>query len=208
MPESTRNALKNLIAQFNKNDPELIGKVAQFVQGSAEYDPDYDRTLDGETDVVVSFLTEYKKGVCRHYAGAATVLYRMLGIPARYVIGYTGDTVAGEEVVIETDKAHAWVEVYIDGMGWVQVEVTAGFGGGDGEGGGGGKPDQPAKYKVKPENCYALYDGFTHTHDGKLQGLSELTERGYEYMATVSGEGTSPGKYSCTITDPVRYFLR
>ena len=207
VPESTRNVLKNLIAQFNINDPELIGKVAQFVQGSAEYDPDYDRTLDGETDVVVSFLTEYKKGVCRHYAGAATVLYRMLGIPARYVIGYTGDTVAGEEVVIETDKAHAWVEVYIDGMGWVQVEVTAGFGGGgDGEGGGGGKPDQPVKYKVKPENCYALYDGFTHTHDGKLQGLSELTERGYEYMATVSGEGTSPGKYSCTITDFKLFF--
>ena len=57
-------------------------------------------------------------------ASAATLLYRALGIPARYVIGYVGDTKAGQYVNILAQNAHAWVEVYVDGLGWVNVEVT------------------------------------------------------------------------------------
>lgn len=198
VPASTKNALESIIAQFDKNDPELIAKVARYVQNAAQYSLEYDTALDKEADVVVSFLTKYKQGVCRHYAGAATVIYRMLGVPARYVIGYKGQTVKDEEVIITTEEAHAWVEVYIDGMGWVQVEVTGGASGGGG--GNGGETEKPL-YVVKPENCYALYDGLSHAHSQKLQGVSKLLEDGYECVATISGSGISPGKYVCTIED-------
>ena len=39
--------------------------------------------MDDEADVVVAFLTKYKEGICQHYASAATLLFRELGIPAR-----------------------------------------------------------------------------------------------------------------------------
>lgn len=205
VPASTRSALESIASRFNKDDPEVIKKLARFVQTAAEYNESYDVSLDRSADVVVAFLKDYKQGVCRHYAGAATVLYRMIGIPARYAIGYVGNTVAGEEVTITTDKAHAWVEVYINGMGWVQVEVTGGSfadgnGSDDGSGNGGGG-GQLEKLIIKPEINYVLYDGFTHTHDGRLQGLRKFVEEGYEYTARVSGSGVSPGRYDCVIED-------
>ena len=111
---------------FSKKDPQIIEKVAQYIKGSAKYDLQYDRNLDSEENVAISFLETYKTGICQHYATAATLLYRALGIPARYTIGFATETVADEWVNIRSQEAHAWVEVYIDGVGWKYVEVTGG----------------------------------------------------------------------------------
>ena len=56
--------------------------------------------------------------------------YRSFGIPARYAEGYLlpqSRTAAGELVPLSGEDAHAWVEIYLDGMGWVPVDVTPGF---------------------------------------------------------------------------------
>src|SRR5690606_17973395 len=56
-----------------------------------------------------------------------TVLMRAAGIPARVVTGYTGgyrNPFGGYWVVRRMD-AHAWVEVWLDGQGWVRVDPTA-----------------------------------------------------------------------------------
>ena len=83
------------------------------------------------------------------YAYAMTVLTRELGIPARFVVGYTGGTRLkdGSYVVKNTD-AHAWTEVFFPSLGWIRFEPTpAGQGtanapdymtGGAGHGQGGG----------------------------------------------------------------------
>ncbi len=79
-------------------------------------------------DVVDYFLFDLKKGYCDYYASAMTVLARASGLPARYVIGYAPGTYVPEEayyVVTEAD-AHAWVEIYFPGFGWVEFEPTAG----------------------------------------------------------------------------------
>lgn len=82
-------------------------------------------------DYVDWFLNESGQGYCMHYATAATLLLRTAGIPARYVSGYVAYTpyrMARTEV---TDHAaHAWVEVYVDGVGWFPLEFTPGFQGG------------------------------------------------------------------------------
>ena len=57
----------------------------------------------------MSFLESYREGICQHYATAATAMYRALGIPARYVVGYMGQTEAGEWTEITLKDAHAWV---------------------------------------------------------------------------------------------------
>jgi hypothetical protein len=125
--------------QFSVEDPDMIQKVASYIQQAATYNLSYNRNLDYEANCAVAFLLTYREGVCRHYATAATLLFRALGIPARYTQGYVGEGVAGEWVDVTSEKKHAWVEIYLDGLGWLPVEVTGSSdsGEGDGEGGGG-----------------------------------------------------------------------
>ena len=89
-----------------------------------------ENTLDG----VETFLTKTKEGYCVQYASSLVLLLREAGIPARYVEGYiaTGlytnrdeDAVARYKATVRDSSAHAWVEVWYDGIGWVQIEATA-----------------------------------------------------------------------------------
>ena len=75
---------------------------------------------------LVTFLTKGKSGFCVQYAYAMTVLTRLLGIPARFVVGYTGGTRQkdGSYVVRNTDS-HAWTEVYFPSLGWIRFEPTS-----------------------------------------------------------------------------------
>ncbi len=102
------------------------------------------------SDFVTYFLGEQKRGYCAHFASAGAMLLRSYGIPARYIEGYVitatnvadavpvegaqvseyykGDNPLGRSVVVNADitdgNAHAWVEVFISGFGWVPVEFT------------------------------------------------------------------------------------
>jgi transglutaminase-like putative cysteine protease len=74
---------------------------------------------------LMNFLTKGKIGFCVQYAYAMTVLTRELGIPARFVVGYTGGARQkdGSYVVKNTD-AHAWTEVFFPSLGWIRFEPT------------------------------------------------------------------------------------
>ena len=131
-------ALSEIINEqgWSRDDADIIQKVATYLQSNYTYNLDYNKGMDVSSDLVYSFLFEYKEGICGHYASAATMIFRALGIPARYTVGFVGDAVANEEVGVSAAQAHAWVEVYVDGIGWVMVEVTGGgSAGGDGTGG-------------------------------------------------------------------------
>lgn len=129
--DTSRMFMENIIKKegFTAKNKNIIGDVATYIQNSAIYNRNYDRKLEQENNIAIAFLSEYKEGVCRHYASAATLLYRALGIPARYTIGVTTALEAGKWKNVVAEEAHAWVEVYIDGTGWVCVEVTGGSGG-------------------------------------------------------------------------------
>lgn len=135
VPAGTKAYLDILIASngFSKSNENIISEVASFIQSSATYNMEYDRNLDKESDKVVAFLSKYKEGICQHYASSATLLFRSLGIPARYTAGFSATTVAGEWNDVQAKQGHAWVEVYLDGIGWVAIEVTGGGGGNNGE---------------------------------------------------------------------------
>ncbi len=90
--------------------------VADYLASIAAYDPDTPATPEGE-DYVTYFLTESRRGYCMHFASAATLLLRWMGIPARYVAGYVADVPASGHVRVPDSAAHAWVEVYIEGYG-------------------------------------------------------------------------------------------
>ena len=77
-------------------------------------------------DFVDWFLFEAPTGYCTYYASAMAVMLRSLGIPARYVEGYAMPmTSSNRTYTITNQQAHAWVEVYFEGYGWVQFEPTA-----------------------------------------------------------------------------------
>jgi transglutaminase-like putative cysteine protease len=81
---------------------------------------------------LVSFVTRTKQGYCQHYAGAMAVMLRMLGIPSRVAVGFTSGTFDGEWWTVTDHDAHAWVEVWFRGLGWVPFDPTPGratFGG-------------------------------------------------------------------------------
>jgi transglutaminase-like putative cysteine protease len=78
-------------------------------------------------DDVVDFL-QFKQGFCVQYAGAMAYLVRAAGIPARVAVGFnTGDRhhdSKGDYWSMSTRDAHAWVEVYFNGIGWVPFDPT------------------------------------------------------------------------------------
>ena len=128
VPAQTLAFMQDIIAEknFEKDDPHIVRAVASYIQNAAKYNLEYPQELDDEADIVVAFLSTYKEGICQHYASAATLLFRALGIPARYTEGYVVNAVAGQWVELTSETAHAWVEIYLDGVGWVYVEVTGG----------------------------------------------------------------------------------
>ena len=73
------------------------------------------------------FLFGTKQGFCEHYASSFSFLLRAAGVPARVVTGYQGgelNPVDGYMIVRQSD-AHAWVEVWLKGRGWVRFDPTA-----------------------------------------------------------------------------------
>jgi hypothetical protein len=73
------------------------------------------------------FLFETRRGFCEHYASSFALLMRIAGIPARIVLGYLGGEYngLGGYLLVRQSDAHAWVEVWLDGKGWVRVDPTA-----------------------------------------------------------------------------------
>ena len=75
-------------------------------------------------DDLADFL-RLRRGYCEQYAGTMAVLVRAAGVPARVALGYTpGTEERGGTRLITSDDAHAWVEVYFDGFGWVPFDPT------------------------------------------------------------------------------------
>jgi hypothetical protein len=78
-------------------------------------------------DPLAEFLFEKKQAYCEYFASAAVVLLRLQGVPARFVkglsVGPQTDLGGGLHVVRESD-AHAWVEAWVPGEGWVEADPT------------------------------------------------------------------------------------
>jgi Transglutaminase-like superfamily/TgpA N-terminal domain len=77
---------------------------------------------------LVNFVTTSKAGYCQHFAGAMAVMARLLGIPARVAVGFTSGRLRDGAWVVNDHDAHAWVEVWFAGHGWVPFDPTPGRG--------------------------------------------------------------------------------
>ena len=77
---------------------------------------------------LVDFLERSKLGYCQQFAGSMALMLRYLGIPARVAVGFTsGKWKDGGWTVTDRD-AHAWVEAWFAGYGWLAFDPTPGQG--------------------------------------------------------------------------------
>ena len=109
------------------NTFDTVMAVTTYLQHNYRYTLDLPPVPSGR-DPVDWFLFDVKTGYCEQFATAETLMLRSLGIPARLATGYaTGDydPILNQAVVRERD-AHAWVEVWFPGHGWVAVDPTPG----------------------------------------------------------------------------------
>ena len=79
------------------------------------------------SDFVSYFLLNTKVGYCTYFASAMAVMCRMVGLPTRYVEGYLVRADESGVTTVTGESAHAWVEVYFRGAGWIAFDPTAGL---------------------------------------------------------------------------------
>lgn len=152
VPQENMNVIAQTVNELelgNGTPEEAVQAILTYFQDNIPYTVRPGRT-PRQRDFVNYFLTDNRKGYCAHYASAATLMLRYMGIPARYVEGYAidyyqilegelvenavygdyyqGYSELGETALVEvpvTDAdAHAWVEIYTPSRGWYVVDVT------------------------------------------------------------------------------------
>lgn len=101
---------------------ETIALVKNYLQTRYTYNIDYNYG-DECLEPLVGFVMN-REGICSTFATAATVMYRYLGLKARFVVGYATNSVAGTTCYIGTNTAHAWTEVWVKDVGWMAVDCT------------------------------------------------------------------------------------
>lgn len=132
LPDSTKSFLQNFIKEKNISTESMEETISDVVN-LLVYSGEYEYTLSpgkapSDTDFAEYFLTQNKKGYCRHFATSAVLLLRAAGVPARYAEGFSFDTselTSKSSIELLDSDAHAWVEVYYSGTGWTALEVTS-----------------------------------------------------------------------------------
>lgn len=133
VPAEGLDRLKAYCDQYDfRSVQEVLDFVVPEIQNGREYSLELEAVPEG-SDFAEYFFYEQKKGYCIHFATTATLMLRLMGVPARYVTGYVAlrddfvEEDGGYAAELTDRKAHAWVEVYRRGKGWEPVEVTPGF---------------------------------------------------------------------------------
>ena len=125
--EDTDPRLRALAARLAEGDVPPATRLARTLDhlaGECRYSLDVGKFASRQP--VAEFVFEKKRGYCEYFASAAAVLLRLQGVHTRYVTGFSMDAAeaAGGHYVVRESDAHAWIEAWIPGRGWVEADPT------------------------------------------------------------------------------------
>ena len=136
LPESLPKRVRDLAVDITKNDENIFAKVrsieSYFSSNGFSYSQSNVAVPEDGQDYVDQFLFETKIGYCDNFSTSMVTLLRSIGIPSRWVKGFT----AGEfkkrdgeirQYEVTNNNAHSWVEAYFPNIGWIAFEPTQGF---------------------------------------------------------------------------------
>lgn len=98
--------------------------ITSYLQQKFEYG--YDYPFESSQTALEEFLIKRPPAHCEFFATAAALMLRSQGVPTRYINGFVlqEKSLAGDYYVIRFKHAHAWIEAYIPGQGWVTYDPT------------------------------------------------------------------------------------
>ena len=174
--ENVKDSIRSLMDDEGLNDFEGIEQlknIEKFLSDNYTYSMKADNTASDETeavseneDAVVRFLMERKTGSCMHFASAFALMARVAGYPSRIVTGYcfSFNKNEGQRVthMISGSNAHAWPEVYIDGV-WKRFEPT-------------GTYNEQSYSSESYNDDYFIGDDYVYDINEKLENAEELEE--------------------------------
>ena len=130
----SKSLVPRLTSYVQANPLTSLSDKTTFIMYTLLSNTRYTRTpgvMLGSSDIAEDFLFNAQRGYCVHYATVATIMYRLYGVPARYVCGYRLSAEDFKEIdqstyvaEVSDKKMHAWTEIFIDNYGWVPVDVT------------------------------------------------------------------------------------
>lgn len=118
--------LTRQLTAASANPLESARLIEQYLRTTVTYDETVSAP-PADADLVDHLLFERPRGYCEYYASAMAVMLRTVGIPSRVVVGFfPGQYDEAQRAFLYRQKnAHAWVEVFFPGYGWIPFEPTA-----------------------------------------------------------------------------------
>lgn len=128
LPDTVTDRTRTLAAEITQDENGIYDKLSaleQYLRSGYPYSLSTS-DLPEDADFVDHFLFTERKGYCTYYASAMGVMARSLGIATRYVEGFrmSDEKNAQGEYIIRKNRAHAWIEAYVPGSGWMTFEPT------------------------------------------------------------------------------------
>lgn len=130
LPGSVDTAVYTLageITQDAQTDFDRASALCAYLRSAYPYTLLQNMPPDNR-DFVSWFLLDERQGNCTSFATAMAVMARMVGLPSRYVEGYAATPDADGVARVTQQNAHAWVEIYFTGFGWLPFDPTPGIG--------------------------------------------------------------------------------
>jgi transglutaminase-like putative cysteine protease len=124
---SVRDLATDLTADVSAPYDKALA-LQDYLRGP-NYTYDIDAPKGHSSDALTEFLFDTRIGYCEQFAGAYAVMARLIGLPSRVTVGFTQgirDSRDPSLYQVRGEHAHAWVEVYLDGFGWVIMDPTPG----------------------------------------------------------------------------------
>lgn len=132
VPSGVPDYARQLVARLTRNATgpyeRALAIQRYFTDPKNGFVYDLHSSVGDSGSALVDFL-KGKHGFCQQYAAAMAVMLRLANVPSRVVLGYMHDAPdAAGNFTVTTEDAHAWVEAYFRGIGWIPFDPTPAVG--------------------------------------------------------------------------------